>query len=196
MAFATDGDDRARPADPDRHPDLAHVAGEMRAEWRAEQDAATADAVAQWRHARTIADWLRDRMHAGDLVGATVPAHRFVGRVDEVGADLVALRGSSGRVEIHLGVAAPLAFEMVEHATSGGTRSAQNRGFRDALVARDAHRDVTVATTLHPEGIRGTLLVGRDFVSVVADSGTETAVPLAQVVWVAPGRRESGAGGL
>jgi hypothetical protein len=191
MAFATDGDDGAGSADPVQHPDLARVAGEMRAEWRAEQDAAAADAAAHWRHTRTLTDRRRDCMHAGDLVGATVPEHRFVGRVDEVGPDLVALRGSFGRIEIRLDAASPVVFELVEHASRGGTRSARRRTFRDALVARDAQPDVTVATTLHPSGLRGTLLVGRDFVSVVAASGVQTLVPLAQVAWVAPGVPEA-----
>ena len=199
MAFATDGDGgtrRVERADPARHPDLARVAGEMRAEWRAEQDAAAADAVAHWRHTRTLTDWLSDRMHAGDVVGAIAREHRFVGRVDEVGPDLVALRGSFGRVEIHLDAAIPVVFELVEHATWGGTRASRRRTFRDALVARDAQPDVTVATSLHASGIRGTLLVGRDFVSVVAESGVETVVPLAHVAWVAPGGAGTWAGAL
>jgi hypothetical protein len=195
MAFATDGDDRARRADPVQHPDLAGVAGEMRAEWRAEQDAAEADAAAHWRHMRTLTDWLRDRMHAGDVVGAGVREHRFVGRVEEVGPDLVALRGTFGRVEIHVDAAVPVAFELVEHATRGGTRCPSPRTFRDALVARDAQPDVTVATALHPSGVRGTLLAGRDFVSVVAASGVETVVPIAQISWVTPGVRHAASGG-
>jgi hypothetical protein len=196
MAFATDGGDRAGRADPVEHPDLARVAGEMRAEWRAEQDAAAADAAAHWRHTRTLTDWLCDRMHAGDVVGASVLDRRFVGRVEEVGLDVVALRGSFGRVEIHVADATPVAFELVEHATRGGTRSSRRRAFRDVLMARDAQADITVATALHPSGIRGTLLVGRDFVTVVAGMGIETVVPIAQVAWVVSGDREATADAL
>lgn len=184
MAFAADGDDRARRTDPVQHPDLARVAGEMRAEWRAEQDAAAADAAEHWRHTRTLTDWLRDRMHAGDVVGAVLSQQRFVGRVEEVGDDLLALRCAFGRVEIHVDAGIPVAFELVEHATRGGTRSVRSRTFRDALVARDSQPDVTVGTTLHPSGIRGTLLAGRDFVTV-AGAGVDTVVPIAQVAWVA-----------
>ena len=61
------------------HPDLAGVAGEMRAEWRAEQEAAATDAAAQWRHGRTLADWLRERMHAGDRIAVHVGDQSFVG---------------------------------------------------------------------------------------------------------------------
>jgi len=196
MAFATDGDDRAGRADSMQHPDLARVAGEMRAEWRAEQEAATADAVAHWRHTRTLVDWLRDRMHAGDVVGARVLEQQFAGRVEEVGPDLVGLRTRQRRVEIHLDAAIPIAFELVEHATEGGARSPNRRAFRDALVARDAQADVTVATPLCPAGVSGTLLVGRDFVTVVEPSGLETVVPIAQIAWVAPGGRDAAAAGL
>src|ERR1700686_513180 len=84
------------------HPDLTGVAGEMRAEWRAEQEAAAADAAAQWRHNRSLADWLRERMPAGDRIAVTIAAQSFVGLVEEVGNDLLALRCSSGRVEIHV----------------------------------------------------------------------------------------------
>jgi hypothetical protein len=187
MAFATDGDDRARRTDLVQHPDLARVAGDMRAEWRAEQGASEADAAEHWRHTRTLTDWLCDRMHAGDVLGALVSAQRFVGRVEEVGHDLVALRESFGRVEVQLDTGIPVAFELVEHATRGGMRSPRQRTFRDALVARDTHPDMTVGTLLHPSGIRGTLLVGRDFVTVATASGVDTVVPLAQVAWVAPG---------
>jgi hypothetical protein len=188
MVYATDGDDGAGRADPDRHPDLARVTGEMRAAWREEQDAAAADAAAQWRHTRGLTDWLRDRMHAGDLVGIAVLARRFEGRVEEVGPDLVALRCESGRVEIQLNAAIPTAFELVEHATKGGTRSSVRRTFRAALLARDTQADLIVATVLQPAGIAGAVLVGRDFITVVAASGTETVVPVAQVAWVAPAR--------
>ena len=188
MAYATDGDEGAGRADPERHPDLTRVAGEMRAAWREEQEAATADAAAHWRHTRGLNDWLRDRMHAGDVVVVTVPARRFEGRIEEVGPDLVALRCAHGLVEIQLNVAIPTAFELVEHATKGGTRSSMHRTFRDALLARDTQADVIVATVLQPAGVAGTILVGRDVVTVVEAAGTETVVPLAQVAWVAPSR--------
>jgi hypothetical protein len=179
MALPTEGND---------HPDLTGIAGEMRAEWRAEQDAAAADAAAQWRHARGLSDWLLDRMHAGDRVAATVGTRSFVGLVDEVGDDLLVLRCAFGRVELHVCTAIPISFELVEHATKGGTRGAARRGFRDALVARDAGANVSIGTVQQPDGIDGTLLVGRDYVTVVAAGGRETIVPIAHVVWVAPAR--------
>ena len=183
MVRPTDG---YEPPDQPDHPDLSGVAGDMRAEWRAEQDAATADASAQWRHTRTLVDWLSDRMHAGDRISASFVARQFVGTVEEVGDDLVSLRCSFGRVEVHLCVGVPVSFDLVEHATSGGTRARQRRGFRDALMARDAQAGVHVGTLQQPDGIDGTLFVGADFVAIVGRVGAETIVPIAHVAWVAP----------
>jgi hypothetical protein len=177
MTFPTDGND---------HPDLTGIAGQMRAEWRAEQDAAAADAAAQWRHSRGLSDWLLDRMHAGDRIAVGVGVKSFVGLVDEVGDGLVALRCAFGRVEIHLRAGNPMSFALVEHATKGGARGSARRGFRDALLARDAQAGVSVGTLQQPDGIDGKLFVSRDYVTVVSSPGVETLVPIANVVWVAP----------
>ena len=184
MTAPTDGTDHTEHSD---HPDLTGIAGLMRAEWRAEQEAATADAAAQWRHHRSLADWLCERMHAGDRIAVTVAAQSFTGLVEEVGDDLLALRCAFGRVEIHVCAGIPISFELVEHATQGGTRATTRRGFRDALLARDAQPGVRVGT-LQPEGIDGTLRVSRDFVTIVSRSGTETLVPISQVTWVTAAR--------
>ena len=106
-----------------------------------------------------------------------VGAQSFVGLVDEVGDDLLALRCAFGRVEIHVCGGIPISFELVEHATKGGTRGAARRGFRDALLARDAQPGVSVGTLQHPDGIEGTLLVSRDYVTVMHRTGVETLVP-------------------
>jgi hypothetical protein len=181
MAYPTDGNE---PGDESQHPDLTGLAGEMRAEWRAEQEAATADAAAVRRHTQVLTDWLRDRMHAGDRVVATVGGRSFVGLCEEVGADLLALRGADGRVEIQLSAGIPIGLEVVEHATEGGTRAVQRREFRDALLARDEQRAVRVGTMARPDGIEGTPLVSRDFVSIVSAGGLETIVPIAHIAWV------------
>ena len=87
-----------------------------------------------------------------------------------------------------MGAGIPISFELVEHATQGGTRSVLRRGFRDALLARDAQAGVQVGTLQQPDGIDGTLLVSRDFVAVVTRSGNETLVPIVQVAWVTAAR--------
>jgi hypothetical protein len=185
MVRPTDGDE---PAANLEHPDLSGVAGEMRAEWRAEQESAAADAVAQRRHNHTLVDWLCDRMHAGDRIAVSIAARSFVGIVEEVGDDLVALRSPAGRVEIQVGAAAPVSFELVEHATEGGTRGVVGGTFRDALMGRDEQLRLKVGTVEYAEGIDGTLFVSRDYVTVVAETGVESIVPIAHIVWVAPDR--------
>lgn len=170
------------------HPDLTGVSAEMRAEWRAEQEVATADAAAQWRHSRSLEDWLGERMHAGDRIAVTVGDQRFAGHVEETGEDLLAIRAAFGRVDIHLTPGLPLLIELHDHATSGGTRAKSRRTFRDALLERDGRDDQTIGCLYDLEGLDGTVYVGSDFVSVVAKLGAETVVPLQYVVWAAARR--------
>jgi hypothetical protein len=170
------------------HPDLAGVGAEMREEWRGEQEAATADAAAQWRHGRTLADWFAERMHAGDRVAIGIGDQRFTGLVDEIGKDFVGLRAVHGRVDIQLVPGLPLEIELVDHPTSGGTRGRTGRTFYDTLIERDGQADLTVGSIADLEGHDGTLFVGADFVSVVAKLGRETVLPLHYVVWIAPRR--------
>jgi hypothetical protein len=170
------------------HPDLVGVGSEMRGEWRAEQEAATADAAEQWRHSRTLQDWMEERMHAGDRIAVTIGAQRFAGLVEETGEDLVALRCTFGRVDIHLTPGLPLSIEIHDHATSGGDRARARRTFHDALLARDGNNDVTVGTMHDLDGLDGTMHVGRDFVSVIARLGAETVIPLQYVTWVSARR--------
>ena len=176
-------------AEASEHPDLTGLAGSLRAEWRAEQEAATADALAQRRLAQTLAGWLRDRMHAGDRIVVEIAGRAFSGTIEEVGDDLVALRTDDGRVELHVNASIAATFAVVQHATAGGIASRMRRTFRDALVARDAQGAVRVGTVQRPEGVEGTLLVSRDFVTIVAGDGDELVVPIAHVAWVAPQRR-------
>jgi hypothetical protein len=168
------------------HPDLASIGAAMRAEWRIEEELATADAVEQWRHGRTFADWLTERMIAGDEVALDLGERRFTGRIVEVGHDLLSLRGRFGRVDVHLTPSTPLQLVVVERSTAAGARPVLQRTFRDALVPRQGRGRVTVATTLEPSGIDGELFVGLDFVTIaVAGGGPEVAVPVESVLWVA-----------
>jgi hypothetical protein len=165
------------------HPDLAPVAADMRAEWRAETEQATADAAAQWRHQRTLHDWLTERQHAGDRIAITIHQQRFAGLVSQMGPDLIVLHAVFGRVDIHLTPGLSFFIELVDHATHGGERADTQMTFRDALALRDGQPNTTVGTIHDPEGVDGTLYVGRDFVSVVAKLGAETVIPLQYVSW-------------
>lgn len=188
MTVPTDGNDDSS-FDDGRftdHPDLSGVAGEMRAEWREEQASATADAAAQLRRSRSLIDWLRDRMHAGDRIGVVLTAKTFTGLVEQVGDDLLSLRCGSDLVELHVCASVPISFVLVEHATKGGMRGAPGRSFRDALLNRDGRSGMRVGTRQDPDGIDGTVLVGADFVSIASPDRVETIVPIAHISWVAP----------
>jgi hypothetical protein len=160
----------------------------MRGEWVAEQEAAAADAAAQWRHSRRLSDWLTERMHSGDRIAVTVKDNRFAGVVVETGDDLIALAGIFGRVDIHVAHGIPIFIELVDRAMEGGQRAIASRTFHEALIARDGRDDLSIGTLHEMDGLDGTLFVGRDFVSVVTKLGVETVVPLQYVTWVAPRR--------
>src|SRR4051812_30075652 len=170
------------------YPDLSGVAAEMRSEWRAEQEDAAADAAVQWRHGRTLEDWLGERMHAGDRVAVLIGDQRFAGYVEETSDDLLSLRAAYGRVDVHLVPGMPLSIEIYDHATSGGARARSRRTFREVLLERDGRDDQTIGCLYDLEGLDGTLYVGQDFVSVIAKLGAETVVPLQYVVWAAARR--------
>ena len=99
-------------------------------------------------------------MHAGDRIAVTVATQSFVGLVDEVGADLLALRCAFGRVEIHVGAGIPISFELVEHATTADARARRT----SAPPARATRSGVRVGTLQRPRDRRNAR-VGRDFVS-------------------------------
>jgi hypothetical protein len=167
---------------------LAEVGGQMRAEWVAEQEVATQDAAAAWRHSRCLSDWLTERMHAGDRIAVTVLSTRYAGTVEESSEDLIALRGVFGRVDIHVSHGIPIFIEIVDRVTEGGERAPHNRSFHEALIARDGRDDLSIGTLHEPDGLDGTLFVGKDFISVVTKLGVETVVPIQYVTWVAPRR--------
>ena len=91
------------PDDLSEHPDLGDTSAAMRATWRAEQDAATRDAVEDWAHRQTLVDRLRAHMHRGDDLTVTIGGHRVVGHGrggrDRSGRDAHA---RPGRVDVHL----------------------------------------------------------------------------------------------
>lgn len=176
---------------PDEHPDLDLVGAAMREEWRAEQEAATRDAAADWQRRRTLPELLTGHMHHGDRLAFDVAGWRVTGVPEEVGSDLVALRTVFGRVDIHLALGVPLRFEVFERATEGGRRGVDVAGgsFRRALELREGPQEVSLGTVFEPDGVDGTLRVGADFVTLVARMGAETTVPISYVSWVSARRQ-------
>lgn len=179
------------PAEDDLPPDLGAVGGAMRAEWRAEQEAATSDAAEQWRHSRTLLDLAREHMHRGDRVAITVAGHRAVGTIIEVASDRIALLDGSDderRTDVHVIDAVPLAFSVVERARAGGRSGARTASFRARLLELEAAgATVVVATALAPEPFTGTLSVGTDHIVLTTATSDETVIALAAVASVSPG---------
>jgi hypothetical protein len=169
------------------HPDLAATGAAMRAAWRAEQEAATRDARADWTHRLTLVDRLRAHMHRGDTLVVAVAGHGVTGSVEEVGDDLLALMSPGGRVDIHLAPTIPMTFE-VSAAREGGHRGSDAAGgrFRHALIAREQDRRVRLGTVLQPEGLEGELRVSADHVAITTQAGREVVVPISGVAWVRP----------
>lgn len=168
------------------HPDLQGVGGAMREEWRAEQEAATADAAADYFRRRTMQEHLRELMHRGDRLAVTVAGFRMAGVPEEVGNDLLAIRALFGRVDIQLSPFVPLWFEPVERATAGGDRGTEVAGgsFYRALQMREQENLCTIGTVFDPDGFDGRLSVASDFVIIYGMAGAQVTVPIAQVAWV------------
>jgi hypothetical protein len=169
------------------HPDLAQAGASMRAAWREEQEAATRDAVEDWAHRQKFEDRLRTHMHRGDALTVHVAGSRFAGIVDEIGEDLLALRTTDGRVDIHVTPTVPL-WVQVTRASKGGHRGSAAAGgqFVHALRARERDPAVQVGTVHEPSGLTGRLVVAADHVVITATAGGELVVPLSGVAWVAP----------
>jgi hypothetical protein len=171
------------------NPDARAVDAAVKTEWRAEQEAATADALDGFRHERTLRDVALETVHRGDRLSVTLPNAHFLGTVEAVGDDLLSLRAVSGRVDLHLHPALPLMLQVGERARDGGTRETLGDGdFRGALLAREAAGEVTLGCVLLSEPIDGKLVVGKDHVCVVRRGGGETFIPLSSVSYVMPRR--------
>ncbi len=157
----------------------------MRAEWRAEQEAATRDAAEDWQHRRTLTDRLREFMHRGDGLQVTVVGRRLTGFVEEVGDDLLALQTTSGRVDVHLAPTITVEIVVTAPAREGGHRGSDVAGgsFRQALIGREPAPSVLVGTVQDPDGRKGTLLVGADHVELATGDG-RLVVPLPAVAWI------------
>ena len=171
------------------NPDVAATATSMREEWRAEQEAASADALEAWRHERSWRDIAIESVHRGDPVVVTLANVRFFGMVEAVGPDLLAVRSVSGRVDIHVCEGVPLVLQIGERVKEGGARESVSQGdFRSALLAREQAREVTLGSPLYEEPVDGRLVVGADHVCLIGRGGAETYFPFWSVSYVMPRR--------
>jgi hypothetical protein len=171
------------------HPDMLATASVLRETWRAEQEAAAADAVDDWRHRRSLRDLALEIVHRGDPVVAILEHVRFFGDIEAVGSDLLAIRSVLGRVDIHLHDSVPLMLQVGERIRDGGARESLDEGdFRSSLLARERFGEVTLGCTFSPEPLDGTLVVGSDHVCLVGRGGGETYFPFGSVAYVMPRR--------
>lgn len=175
-------------------PDLAGSAAAMRAEWRADEEDATAAAHRNWEHTRTVHDRAREWMHGGRVIDVVVDAATFRGTVVAVGEDLLAVQTVSGRVDVALGAPDARAAVMIRvpRVPAGGSiRGASTNPigavhFRGRLLeVESAAAPVEIGVAVAPFSLRGALTVGADHV-VVDDGGVEHTVPSAQVRWIRP----------
>jgi hypothetical protein len=171
------------------NPDAQATASVMREEWRANQEAETADAADEWRHQRTLRDIAIETVHRGDPIVAMLGHVRFHGDVEAVGTDLLAIRIVMGRVDVHLHPGVPIMLQVAERVKEGGAREAVADGdFRSALIARERFGEVTLGCTLHEEPFDGRLVVGADHVCLIGRGGGETYFPFWSVAYVMPRR--------
>jgi hypothetical protein len=170
---------------------LTAAAASARADWRAEQEAVTADAAEVFNHTRSVADLITESMRNGDRVALIVGPHRAVGMIVELAADLIGIRNvGSGRLDFQL--RSDLAYQILiqERAVSqpGGDEIASG-SFRARLLEREAaDGESTVGSVLSAEPLDGKLIVGSDNVRVIARGGGETIVPMHAVAYVGPRR--------
>ena len=171
------------------NPDAVATASAMREEWRAEQEAETAEAADDWRHRRTLRDIALETVHRGDPIVVLQQHVRIHGDVEAVGTDLLSVRSVSGRVDVHLHDGVPLMLQIGERMKEGGARETVSDGdFRSALLARERFGEVTLGCTFQQEPFDGRIVVGADHVCLIGRGGGETYFPLWSVAYVMPRR--------
>jgi hypothetical protein len=173
-------------------PTLAEAAAVARADWRAEEESWTAEALAHWWHRRTLLECARDHLHRGDVLQVTVGvapvAAPFSGPLVGVGSDMLVMEVDGRRVDLHVREGSPVAWRVVRRARSGGTRGLDVGSFRARLLELEMREgDVELGVALAEGACVGRLTVGRDHVAVVdpVDDLTQV-ISLAAVWWVRP----------
>ncbi|MEZ5169938.1 MAG: hypothetical protein R3A49_04230 [Acidimicrobiia bacterium] len=178
---------------PDPPVELASFAAELREGWRSEHEGFAAEAEVAWRHRLSLNDVLAAHRRRGDVLAVEVLERTFTGHVVAVGADLLALHTTDGRVDIRTAfrhdeseaTRAPLVVRLVQRGTRGDGRTPteDDLGFRSRLLELEARREPVVvgALGLSEEPV-GPVAIGADHLKVGGDS--HVLLPLVSVAYV------------
>lgn len=182
----------------DRVPrDLEGLGAELREAWRSDQESLTDEAEVSWRHRRNLDDLLVGHMYSGDVLAVSVAGHTFTGSVAAVGADLVALATSDGRVDIRTAsgpgsraptTRTPLLIRVLrrggEEEGLAGPRDPSSFDAR-LLELEAAEEDLVVGSDALAEELVGTIRLGADHVTI--ERGDDVAVlSLTSIAYVRP----------
>jgi len=161
------------------------AASELRAGWRAEEEAWARAAFERWQLGQSLADVARDCMHRGDTVRLSFAAVTFTGAIVGVGTDIVCVATvAPARVDIALGSDAPFVMRVVPARGGGGRGDGTVTTFRARLRELDGSRvDVGLG---NGSALTGVLRVGVDHVQTVDDDGARVYAPTGSVCWVRP----------
>lgn len=159
--------------------DLRATSGEMRAEWRDDQEGATRDAYEQWRHGRSFADTLTELTTRGDAVSVTFSNATFRGPVAEIGPDRFAIAAPVGLVDVSFDAGLILG---VDPGHGAGEPPAQGGTMRSRLLEHET-AGATVIVGVGNLEVRGTVEVGTDHV-LVDQSGVQRIVAISAITWL------------
>ena len=160
------------------------AARELRAGWRADEEAWARAAFERWQHDRSLADVARECMHRGDTVRLSFGAVTFTGAIVGVGTDIVCVAAVDGRVDVALGSEAPFVLRVLPARGGGGRGDGTVTTFRARLRELDGSRvDVGLG---NGNALTGVLRAGLDHVQTVDADGAQAYAPTGSVCWVRP----------
>jgi hypothetical protein len=159
------------------------AASEVRAGWRADEEAWARAAFEHWQHQRSLADVARECMHRGDTVRLSFAGVTFTGAIVGVGTDIMCVATvAPARVDVALGRDAPFVLQVVPARGGGGRGDGTVTTFRARLRELDGSRvDVGLA---NGSALAGVLHTGVDHVQTVNEDGVRVYAPTGSVCWV------------
>jgi hypothetical protein len=160
------------------------MAASLRSVWRSEAEAAEADALEAYRHARTVPELLRDVAARGARVVVIAGGRRFTGEIIAVSDDLLSLDASGRRVDLVIDASHPSVVDVMPSSAPGAVAPRAPTSLRARLFeveAAGSRHEVGVRTG---EAVTGRLIVGADHVVVDDGDGVEHVVPLGALAFV------------